>query len=111
MVMSMRCKIKFTATAKSDLRDIAFYIAEQAKDREIAIRFVGELQERCRILEEYPESGSVPSDRVLMSSGYRFLVQGDYLIFYLYEKAENTVYIMAVFNARRDYTKVMKKFL
>jgi len=107
----MRCKIKFTSTAKNDLRDIAFYITEQSKDRESAIRFVGELQERCRILEEFPESGSVPNDRVLMSSEYRFFVQKDYLIFYLYEKAENTVYIMAVFNSRRDYMKVMKKFL
>ena len=107
----MRCKIKFTSTAKNDLRDIAFYITEQSKDRESAIRFVGELQERCRILEEFPERGSVPNDRVLMSSGYRFWVQKDYLFFYLYEKAENTVYIMAVFNSRRDYMKVMKKFL
>lgn len=107
----MNCQVKFTATAKDDLRGIAYYIAEQSKDKEIAARFVKQLQEKCKILEEFPESGAIPKDRVMMSAGYRFLVHKDYLIFYNYEKAENTAYILAVFNAKRDYMRVMKKFL
>ena len=107
----MNCQVKFTATAKDDLRGIAYYIAEQSKDKEIAARFVKQLQEKCKILEEFPESGAIPKDRVMMSAGYRFLVHKEYLIFYNYEKAENTAYILAVFNAKRDYMRVMKKFL
>lgn len=107
----MSCHIKFTDTAKSDLREIAFYIAEQSKDKEIAKRFVEELRERCKILENFPESGSIPRDRVLKSNGYRFLVHKDYLIFYSYSKNENTAYILAVFNSKRDYFRVMKKFI
>lgn len=107
----MICHIKFTDTAKSDLREIAFYIAEQSKDKEIAKRFVEELRERCKILENFPESGSIPRDRVLKSNGYRFLVHKDYLIFYSYNKNENTAYILAVFNSKRDYFRVMKKFI
>ncbi len=106
----MNCRI-ITATAKEDLREIALYIAEQSKDKALAARFIGELREKCKILEQFPESGSLPKDRVLISSGYRFLVHKNYLIFYLYEKEENTVYIMAFFNAKRDYMRVMKKFL
>lgn len=107
----MNCRLKFTATAKDDLRNIVLYIAEQSGNKEISTRFVKELQGKCNILSAFPESGSIPKDRVLMSTGYRFLVHKEYLIFYLYEKAENTAYIMAVFNAKRDYMKVMKKFL
>ncbi len=107
----MNCQVKFTATAKEDLRGIAYYIAEQSKDKEIAACFVKQLQEKCKILEEFPESGAIPKDRVMMSAGYRFLVHKEYLIFYNYEKAENTAYILAVFNAKRDYMRVMKKFL
>lgn len=107
----MSCHIKFTDTAKSDLREIAFYIAEQSKDKEIAKRFVEELRERCKILENFPESGSIPRDRVLKSNGYRFLVHKDCLIFYSYNKNENTAYILAVFNSKRDYFRVMKKFI
>ena len=46
-----------------------------------------------------------------MSNGYRFLIHDNYLMFYYYVKEENTVYVNAVFNAKRDYTRVMKKFI
>lgn len=107
----MKCQLKFTDTAKSDLRSIAFYIFEQSKEKNIATRFVNELRDKCTILETAPECGAVPKDRVLVSSGYRFLVHGNYLIFYYYEKKDNTVYITAIFNAKRDYMRVMKKFI
>lgn len=107
----MSCRVKLTATAKEDLRSIALYIAEQSKDKGVATRFVTELQEKCKILEQFPESGSIPKDRIMMSAGYRFLVHKEYLIFYSYVKEENTAYVLAVFNAKRDYMRVMKKFL
>ena len=107
----MNCQIVFTDTAKADIQEIAVYIAERAQDKQIAIRFVKELQATTRILETFPESGAIPRDRVLKSSSYRFLTHKDYLLFYLYEKAENLVYMMAVFNGKRDYMRVMKKFL
>jgi len=107
----MSCKIIFTDTAKSDLREIAIYIAERAKDKDIAIRFVKELQEVTRHLEDFPESGAVPRDRILKSMGYRFLSHKDYLLFYLYDESQKTVYVMAIFNGKRDYMRVMKKFL
>ena len=107
----MSCQIIFTDTAKSDLREIAVYIAERAKDRNVAIRFIKELQNETKILEAFPESGAVPKDRILKSNGYRFLSHKDCLVFYLHEKTENKVYIMAIFNGKRDYMRVMKKFL
>lgn len=107
----MNCRIVFTDTAKSDLRDIAVYLAELSKDKKLAIRFVKELQEQTNILEQFPESGAIPKDRVLKSNGYRFITHKDYLLFYLYEKAKNTAYVMAVFNGKRDYMRAMKKFL
>lgn len=107
----MNCRIVFTDTAKSDLRDIAVYLADISKDKNLAIRFVKELQERTKLLEQFPESGAIPKDRVVKSNSYRFLAHTDYLLFYLYSKEEQTVYIMAVFNGNRDYMRVMKKFL
>ena len=107
----MICKIVFTDKGQSDLRDIALYLADLSKDKNLAIRFVRELREKTTILEQFPESGAIPRDRVLKSNGYRFLVHKDYLLFYLYEKEANTAYIMAIFNGKRDYMRVMKKFL
>ena len=107
----MSCKVIFTDTAKSDLLDIARSLAELSKDKALAIRFVRELQEETKHLEQFPESGAVPRDRVLKSSGYRFLVHGAYLLFYLYKKEEHAAYVMAVFQGKRDYIRVMKEFL
>ena len=44
----MNCRVIFTDTAEADLRDIAFYIAKQSKDKNIAIRFVNKLREKCK---------------------------------------------------------------
>ena len=43
----MNCHVVFTDTAKSDLRDIAFYLADLSKDKNLAVRFVKELQEKA----------------------------------------------------------------
>ena len=107
----MSFKIKFTDTAKDDLRNIATYIAEQAKDKKIAINFVNELREKIKILETFPESGAIPDDRIMKNFDYRFLVHKEYLIFYHYIPKDNTSYILAIFNAKRDYSRVMRKFI
>ena len=107
----MSFKVKFTDTAKEDLRNIAVYIAEQTKDKKTAINFVNELREKTKILETFPKSGAVPDDRVMKNSDYRFLVHKDYLIFYHYVPQDTTSYVLAVFNAKRDYSRVMRKFI
>lgn len=107
----MTFSIEFTDTAKSDLRDIAVYIAERSKDRDIAKAFVKELSEQCGLLAEFPRSGAIPKDRVLMSSGYRFLVHKEYLLFYTLDEPNEKVYVHAVFNAKKDYTRTLKKYL
>lgn len=107
----MSFKVKFTDTAKDDLRNIATYIAEQSGDRNIAIRFVNELREKTKILESFPESGAFPDDRIMKNSDYRFLVCGEYLIFYHYTPEDNTSYILSIFNSKRDYSRVMRRFI
>lgn len=107
----MKYSIKFTETAKSDLRDIAVYIVEESKDKSIAENFVRKLIERCSLLEDFPQSGALPKDRVLISGGYRFIVYDEYLACYIVDDASLTVYVQAVFNAKKDYTRVLKKML
>lgn len=107
----MKCRVVFTDTAKSDLREIAMYLAEQTKDKQFTIRFVKDLQKEAKILEAFPESGAIPRDYILKCSGYRFLTYKDYLLFYQYEKNESKAYVLAVFHGKRDYLRVMRKFL
>ena len=116
----MSTQVVFTGTAKNDLREIAVHLAKRSGSRELAVRFVRELQEQTAavlageptaILAQFPESGAFPQDRMLKSSGFRFLTHKDYLLFYRYERAEGRVYIMAIFHGRRDYLRVMQQYL
>ena len=101
----MSYTVKITDTAKNDLREIAFYIAESSKNVDIALNFVGELQERCNQLVEFPK------DHVLRSSGYRFITHKDYLICYTIEEETKNVYVNAFFNAKKDYFRVLNKLI
>ena len=107
----MSYTVKITDTAKNDLREIAFYIAESSKNVDIALNFVGELQERCNQLVEFPNSGAFPKDHVLKSSGYRFITQKDYLICYTIEEETKNVYVNPFFNAKKDYFRVLNKLI
>ncbi|MCQ2529220.1 MAG: type II toxin-antitoxin system RelE/ParE family toxin [Saccharofermentans sp.] len=107
----MNYSVKLTATAIQDLREIALWIAGQAKDTNIAKRFVNELREECNKLNSFPDRGALPKDRILLSMGYRFIVFKDYLIFYLTDDEKMVVNVMAIFNAKRDYMRVMRKFI
>lgn len=107
----MKYTVRLTDTAKQDLREIAFRIAEQAKDIELAKRFVGELRDECQKLDVFPNAGNIPKDRVICSAGYRFIVHNKYLIFYLVDEDEKPVNIIAILNAKKDYMRVMKKYI
>ena len=107
----MSYTVRLADTAKQDLREIAFWIAEQSKDKEIAKRFVGELREACKKLDTFPNAGGVPKDRVIRSEGYRFTVHKEYLIFYLVDEEKKQVNVMAIFHAKKDYMRVMKKYI
>ena len=107
----MSYAVRLTDTAKQDLREIAFGIADQSKDVEITKRFVTELRTECKKLDIFPYSGSFPKDRILKSFGYRFVVYKEYPIFYLVDEDKKLVNVMAIFNSKKDYMKVMKNFI
>lgn len=86
----MSTQVVFTGTAKNDLREIAVHLAKRSGSRELAVRFVRELQEQTAILAQFPESGAFPQDRMLKSSGFRFLTHKDYLLFYRYERGRGS---------------------
>ncbi len=107
----MSYKVIITDTAKHDLREITLWIANKSKDIEIAKQFVNELRECCQKLQELPSKGSFPRDRVLKSAGFRFVTHKDYLVFYRIDEDNKAVNVMAIFNEKKDYMRVMKKFI
>ena len=104
----MSYKLEITATARQNYADIAAYILEQSGSPETAIRLIRELQAYTERLKTFPLCGALPRDRFLLISGYRYLVKGEYLTFYTVNESRKTVFIHAVFNAKKDYTRIFR---
>lgn len=69
--------VTFSDAAKSDLLDIALFIAQDNQAR--ALSFVDELEAHCRRLGQHPGIGSV---RPQLGENIRVIPHGRYLIFY-----------------------------
>ena len=48
---------------------------------------------------------------MLRSMNYRYITHKGYLIFYIVDEPEKAVSILAIFNARKDYLRVMSRFI
>lgn len=103
----MPYEIVFTAKAKQNLNDIAIKVYELAKDKQTAINFVNRLRNAVKQLEYFPVSGKLPVDRTLLGFGYRYLIEGDYLIFYVCDDEKRKVFIHYVVNGKTDYIRAI----
>jgi toxin ParE1/3/4 len=100
-----------TRQAQNDLREIASYILNDSGSVDTALKVIEEIENCIDNLKNFPQSGAYPKDRVLLSSDYRYLVHENYLIFYKIVEENKTVCVDAIFNAKQDYFRVMKKFI
>lgn len=98
-------ELHISPEAVNDLREIRQYIAVQLDTPVAAQRLVARILQSMRGLEDLPESGPRLSSVLNMDTDYRFLVCGNYLIFYRLEGQD--VYIVRVLYGRRDYMKLL----
>jgi toxin ParE1/3/4 len=97
----MRYRVVISDAARFDLLDIGRYIKLSNPPRSES--FVAELFQRCRSLEDFPESHALIDDA--KSRGVRRLVHGNYLVFY--RIAGSTVEVLHVLNGARDYAALL----
>ena len=91
-------KLKYTGLAKTDLKNIASWIAEESPVR--ARSFTSELRSACKSALDYPESNqsvSVSDNQIV-----RRKVYGNYLIFY--RVVGQTVEILRVLHGAQNYS-------
>ncbi len=91
--------------AQNDLAEIKAYITQELKNPDAAIATVSKITKKIRALKNQAYIGALLSSVADTESNYRFLVSGNYLIFYrAYEKE---VYIDRILYARRDYMRIL----
>ena len=94
--------LKFTPKAGKDLEQIYVYISEKLFNDIAANNLLEKIENSIISLKEFPCSGSLISDELLKSKGYRKLVVENYIVFYLVNKSEKQVVVMRIlYNAQK----------
>lgn len=98
-------RLHLSPVAQADLAEIKEYISEDLENPIAATSTVSKIMEQIRSLSGQAFIGTPLSAIADIESDYRFLVSGNYLIFYRAYGAE--VYIDRVLYGRRDYLRVL----
>ena len=96
-------EIRIFPTAQQDLLDVIDYLNTLSQDT--ALKYYDRLTSEIASLSKMPERCPRPRDLALAAKGYRYLVVGNYLIFYVV--AGNVVQIRRILYARRDYRQLL----
>jgi toxin ParE1/3/4 len=79
--MPAKHTLRYLPVAQDDLIAIFDFIAQDSASR--ALGFVEKLDKRIGLLESNPHLGRVPRHPKLREYGYRVLIIGSYLVFYI----------------------------
>lgn len=101
--MAKQFVVEYLPAAIDDLDNIFDYIAD-ANPR-AAAALILEIDENVSHLEKFPEMGIIPRIARLAKKGYRILIVGDYLIFYVI--LADLVEIRRVFSGKMNYKKYL----
>jgi len=98
-------KVRYSQTSIADLEQIGDYIALTLKNPTAALNTLDKIQNKIEKLKDSPLLGTPLSSHIEKETDYRFLICGNYLVFY--RPQENNVYIDRVMYSKRDYIAVL----
>ena len=101
----MKNKIHYSVGARRDLDDIWDYIVTDLCNASAAERVVNDILDVVEQLENFSEMGALLASIANVDSDYRFIVSGNYLIFYRVSGMD--VYVDRILYGRRDYLRIL----
>ena len=105
----MKNRIHYSPESRRDLDDIWDYIVSELQNRSAAERVTNRIIDAVDPLKNFAEMGTPLSSLADIGTDYRFLVSGNYMVFYRVQG--NDVYIDRVLYGRSDYMSVLFKDL
>ncbi|MFH0801147.1 MAG: type II toxin-antitoxin system RelE/ParE family toxin [bacterium] len=97
--MKNKCEILYLSIAQKDLTEIIEYI--MADNPQAARNFLDRFDKAILQLRDFPLKGKLPKDNRLQRHGYRIMVVGNYLVFYVVQG--KTVQIRRILHGKRKY--------
>jgi addiction module RelE/StbE family toxin len=92
-------RVRFLSIAEEDLTEIITFIATD--NVKAAEDLANKIEKNLQLVSLNPQLGKIPRDNDLKSLGYRYLIIGNYLIFYTIEK--RTILIHRILHGARNY--------
>ena len=105
----MKNKIHYSPESRRDFDDIWDYIVLELQNRSAAERVINRIIDAVDPLKNFAEMGTPLFSIADVGTDYRFLVSGNYMVFYRVQG--NDVYIDRVLYGRSDYMSVLFKDL
>ena len=101
----MKSKIYYSPDASTDLEDLLDYISFDLDNPEAAKHTVNRILATIDGLEDFPKIGTPLSSLTDLDSDYRFLVSGNYLVFYRINNQE--IYVDRILHGKRNYLRIL----
>lgn len=101
----MKNNIYYSPEAQNDLDEIWEYISVELCNPQAAENTISKIMDTVDGLKDFSEIGALLSSITEVESDYRFLISGNYMIFY--RVIEKDVYIDRVLYGRRDYLRIL----
>ena len=103
----MKNRIHYSLESRRDLDDIWDYIVSELQNRSAAEHVTNRIMDAVDQLKSFAEMGTLLSSIADVSSEYRYLVSGNYMVFYRVQGCD--VYIDRVLYGRGDYMSSLFK--
>lgn len=107
--MESKWGYKLTRKANTDLDEIVRYITTDLSNPKAATDFVDKLLDAIEEARLFPESGSLVFNEYLPNMDIRRKLVGNYIMYYLPDFGEETVYILRIVYGRRDMDEIMRQ--
>lgn len=101
----MRSNIHYSKESRRDMDNIWAYIAQELQNPSAAKHVVDGIMDAVDQLELFPLMGTPLSAAAGENRDCRFLVKGNYMIFYRCQGTD--VYVDRVLYGRRDYLRIL----
>ena len=98
-------KLRYTPEALFDLAEIKQYIKEDLDSPMAASKIVSGITTSCSLLKEQPRLGMELSNLIDRETDYRFLISGNYIVFYRIEG--NSISVYRIVDSRTDYIRTI----
>lgn len=105
----MKNKIHYSPESRRDLDDIWDYIVSELQNRSAAEHVVDRIMDAVDQLKNFAEMETLLSSIADVGTDYRFLVSGNYMVFYRVQDSD--VHIDRVLYGRIDYMSALFKDL